>query len=527
MKFVKNKYMYLLLLVLISVIAGHFYLSTPVTQKLVILHTNDMHGRVEPFDKNLKLRSIGGIARISKYIKQVKKNNTNVLVLDAGDMLQGTLYFKVFNGLPNINFMHKAGYDLAVLGNHEFDKGISILEQIVNAAKFPLLCANVKFIDNPELNNKVKPYLIKNYNGLKIGIIGIVTDDLKTLTGSSKQIEVYDDVTTTQKYADLLKDKVDFIIVLSHIGFWEDVKLAKAVSDIDLIIGGHSHTLLGTPHVVKHKSGKQVYIVQSGEHGEHVGKVELMFNKKKFSNLNYSLIPINANMPMDKKLAKEIDTYSQKLAVLTSTKIGQIKNKLIGKKELIRSRQTSAGLLVTSAIKHKHPEVDIVIQNSGGIKFHRNLPPGDITLAQVYELYPFDNVIVIGKISGKDLKSVLETSARKLPKLSGSFLQSKGLEYSIDLKKDPQLLSDDNTKIIKEGNRVYNIKVNGTPLKNDEYYKVAINDFLHFGGDGYSQLKHVKVIKKTKDHVQDLIIDYIKVNSPIIIENPDKINIID
>ncbi len=526
MKFLFKKYKYLLLLALISLVAGCFYLSATSSQKLVILHTNDMHGRAEPFDKHLNLRSVGGLARISNYIKQVKRDNKNVLVLDAGDMIQGTLYFKIFNGIPNIKFMSKAGYDLAVLGNHEFDKGISILGQVIDAAEFPLLCANIKFIDNPGLNKKVKPYLIKNYGGLKIGIIGIVTDDLKTLTGVSKQIEVYDDITTTQKYVDIIKDKVDFIIVLSHVGFWEDVKIAKGVNDIDLIVGGHSHSLLGTPFIVKHKSGEQTYIVQAGEYGQQLGKIELNFNHKKLSSLDYSIIPINAKISADKQLQKEINTYSEQLKVITTTKVGKIKNKLVGRKELIRSRQTSAGVLVTSAIKHKYPEVDIVIQNSGGIKFHRNLPPGDFTLAQVYELYPFDNKIIIGKLTGKQLKSILETSARKLPLLSGAFLQSKGLEYSIDVKKDPQLVSDDNTKILKEGNRIYDIKINGKELKNDQSYKVAFNDFMHMGGDGYSQLKHAKVIKKTKNHVQDLIVDYIKANSPIVIDKPDKINII-
>ncbi len=525
MKILLNKYKYSLLLALISLVAGYFYLTSFLTHKVVILHTNDMHGRLESFDKNLKSRNIGGLARIAYYIKQVKREHKNVLVLDAGDMIQGTLYFKIFNGLPNIKFMSKAGYDMAVLGNHEFDKGISILEQVVDAAKFPMLCANINFINNPGLNNKIQPYLIKNYGGLKIGIIGIVTDDLKTLTGSSTKIEVYDDVLTTKKYVNLIKDKVDFIIVLSHIGFWEDVKLAKAVNNIDLIIGGHSHTLLGTPFIVKHKSGNKTYIVQAGEHGQQIGKIELLFNHKKLSNLDYYIVPINDKIPADKQLQKEISVYSRQLKVLTTTKVGHIKNKLIGKKKLIRSRQTSAGVLVTNSIKYKFPDVDIVLQNSGGIKFHRNLPPGDFTLAQVYELYPFENTLVIAKINGEQLKSVLETSARKLPLLSGAFLQSKGLEYSIDLKKDPQLVSDDNTKIIKEGNRIYNVKVNGKELKSDAYYKVAFNNFMHFGGDGYSQLKHAKVIKKTKSQVQDLIIQYLKDNSPIVIEKSDRVNI--
>ncbi|MCK7514897.1 MAG: 5'-nucleotidase C-terminal domain-containing protein [Desulfobacterales bacterium] len=154
------------------------------------------------------------------------------------------------------------------------------------------------------------------------------------------------------------------------------------------------------------------------------------------------------------------------------------------------------------------------------------MPPGEITLADIVELYPFENTVVIAEVTGKDIKSVLETSSRSLPYTNGSFLQTHGIEYAIDLSKPAQILSDDNTRIVKEGSRVKNIKVNGKMLDEKRIYKVALNDFIFGGGDGYSQFKKAKKLANTATLLQDLIVDYIKNNSPVSLEVKEKITII-
>ncbi|EKE02175.1 MAG: 5'-Nucleotidase protein [uncultured bacterium] len=493
---------------------------------LTILHTNDVHGRLLPMDYSDELLSIGGIARRATVIKTIREQNQNTLLLDAGDAIQGSLFFKFYNGIPDVKLMSKMGYDAATLGNHEFDKGIDELAKVVNTAKFPYLSANIRFPKNKVLDRKVKDYAIKKYKGLKVGIIGITTDDLKTLTSDTSDIKILDDIQTAKKLVKKLNNKVDFIVVLSHIGLQDDIELAKQVPEIDVIVGGHTHTFLNKPIAVLNEESITL-IVQTGELGIALGRLDLVIKDKKIEKYNYKLLAIDKKIEEDESIAKELSILTQEIESKTSKVVGVLNSSIDARKDKVRTNLTEAGSLVTEAIKSKYPDIEIVMQNSGGIRAHKYINSGPITLGDIIELYPFDNTVVLAEISGQDIKSILETSAKDLPDSTGAFLQTKGLDYTIDLSQNPQKLSDDRTKIINEGNRISNIKVNGISVDEKKYYKIAVNDFIFGGGDGFSQFNSAKDVQKTNVLLLSTIIEYIEQNSPISLTVKDKINLLD
>lgn len=255
------------------------------TQDLVILHTNDTHSQIEPVRVG-KGKDLAGVSRRAVYFDQVRKENKNVLILDAGDYNQGTPYFTVFRGSLEIELMNQLGYDAVTIGNHEFDNGTEELAERLKKAKFPTVCANIDFSDTP-LKGLIKPYIIIRKGGRKIGVFGIITN-LDNLVSSKcrKDIVVQNGFQVANEMAAMLKNekKCDLVIALTHIGYssrnpeaLSDITLAEKSENIDIIIGGHSHTFLTSEKVFKNLVGKDVIVVQDGAAGEYVGRLDIHF----------------------------------------------------------------------------------------------------------------------------------------------------------------------------------------------------------------------------------------------------------
>lgn len=258
-------------------------------KKITILHTNDVHSHIDPFPENHPRNpSMGGVARRANIIEQIRKEEENVLLLDAGDIFQGTPYFNYYGGELEFKLMSMMKYDLATLGNHDFDNGINgFFAQLPNA-NFDFVSANYDF-KNTELNGIVKPYKTFLKDGIKIGVFGLgieleglVDKKLYKETKFNNPIDVATDVTKRLKET----EKCDLIICLSHLGFDyknekdkpSDLKLAAATQDIDLIIGGHTHTFLDKPVIKTNKVGKQVVINQVGAYGINLGRIDFYFS---------------------------------------------------------------------------------------------------------------------------------------------------------------------------------------------------------------------------------------------------------
>ncbi len=260
-------------------------------KKLTILHTNDQHSRIEPFDSSYSRNpNQGGFARRAALIKQIREKESNVLLLDSGDIFQGTPYFNMFGGELEFKLMSLMGYDASTMGNHDFDNGLEGFLKVKPNAKFPFICSNYDF-KNTILDGQTEPYKIFNKDGIKVGIFGIGIE-LDGLVGKKSYLETkyLDPVETAQYYGNFLKNekKCDLVVCLSHIGYKydgedkiSDVTLAPQTENIDLILGGHTHTFLPEPQKYTNKVGKTVLVNQVGWAGLLLGRLDFYFDKEK------------------------------------------------------------------------------------------------------------------------------------------------------------------------------------------------------------------------------------------------------
>ena len=253
-------------------------------KSIVILHTNDTHSRIEPIPESDRIAgNKGGVVRRMNYIEQVRKENKNVLLFDAGDFLQGTPYFNLFKGEVETEAMNMMRYDAVTLGNHEFDYGLEALEKVVRRAKFPIISSNYDFSGTP-LNNLIKPYLIFKKDGVKIGVIAINIQPKGLIaSGNYDGMKFLQPERVANELALKLKttDRCDMVICLSHLGYTADKRLVGQTRNIDIIIGGHSHTHMKTPDMLKNIDNKDVMVFQTAGRGIYVGRIDVELEKVK------------------------------------------------------------------------------------------------------------------------------------------------------------------------------------------------------------------------------------------------------
>ncbi|TXG39379.1 bifunctional metallophosphatase/5'-nucleotidase [Seonamhaeicola maritimus] len=273
------------------------FVQDPKTTKITILHTNDVHSHIDPFDPNDgKNANQGGVARRANLIESIRKENPNTLLLDAGDIFQGTPYFNYYGGELEFKLMSMLKYDLATIGNHDFDNSIEGLYTQLPHAKFEFVSANYDF-SNTIMNTHVKPYKVFKRGGIKIGVFGLGVK-LQGLVDKSlfKETKYLDPIEISQDMSRILKteEKCDLIICLSHLGYFykntpnkiSDLNLAAATKNIDLIIGGHTHTFLEKPTIVKNSNDENMLVNQVGAYGINLGRIDFYFDRDKNKSTN-------------------------------------------------------------------------------------------------------------------------------------------------------------------------------------------------------------------------------------------------
>lgn len=277
---------------------NHELIAHEDVKRITILHTNDMHSRIEPFSSG-SFKGIGGMAQRSSIINEIRKKEKNVLLFDAGDIFQGTPYFNFYGGELEFKLMSQMKYDAATLGNHDFDNGLDGLKKQLKHASFPFVCANYDF-SKTILKNSFSPYKIFLKDGIKIGVFGIGVE-LNGLVPKKlyKETKYLDPLIEANKISDKLKNKkgCDLIVCLSHLGLMynsnkvSDLVIAQKSKHIDLIIGGHTHSFLEKPILETNLDGKKVIINQVGWGGINIGKIDFIFkqNKTNFNVKNSSI----------------------------------------------------------------------------------------------------------------------------------------------------------------------------------------------------------------------------------------------
>lgn len=272
------KQYFIILIVLLSLSVGI------QAQKLVILHTNDTHSRIEPLPESDKYApNLGGVVPRAAYVDKMRNENENVLLFDAGDFLQGTPYFNMFKGEVEVKAMNLLKYDAVTLGNHEFDYGMDVLVDVVKQAEFPIICTNYDFSDT-EIADIIKPYHIIYKDGVKIGVMGANIDP-KGLVASThyEGVKFFDPIETLNNTAKMLRNKLqcDMVICLSHLGIKNELDLAEKSRNIDIIIGGHSHTFMSKPSIRNNLDGKEVTVFQTNGRGVYVGRIDVELERLK------------------------------------------------------------------------------------------------------------------------------------------------------------------------------------------------------------------------------------------------------
>jgi 5'-nucleotidase len=271
------------------------------SKKITILHTNDVHSHIDPFGpEDSRNPNQGGVARRARLIEEFRKENPNTLLLDAGDIFQGTPYFNYYGGELEFKLMSMLKYDLATIGNHDFDNGIEGLYKQLPHAKFDFVSANYDF-KNTIMDTHVKPYKVFNKAGVKIGVFGLgIKLDTLVEKRMYKETKYLDPIEIAQDMTRILKEEehCDLVICLSHLGYYyknntekiSDLNLAKATKDIDLIIGGHTHTFLPKPTVAQNVNGNNVLVNQVGAYGLYIGKIDFYLDSDKTKSANGTTI---------------------------------------------------------------------------------------------------------------------------------------------------------------------------------------------------------------------------------------------
>lgn len=448
--------------------------------KLRILHSNDIHAHDEAFSENQK--SVGGITRLITLLKELKKQYPQAVVVDAGDLFQGTSLYKKYKGSVEIALLNKANYDLFTIGNHEFDDGPENLQDKLSKANFKIINANLDLSKYPDLEKLVKPYVIIERNGQKVAFIGGITPDLDrvslTLNGvdlKSKGESWMESI--SQAIGDVKANGIDKIILVTHIGVEKDRELAENLPDVDAIIGGHSHTRLAKPIMIRRANGTVCPIVQTGCYTRALGNFELAFDSKGQvveSASSYNLIPINSKIQEDLEAKNFVNEKLKPILVLRN----DIRGQALGSFDNHFYKypyDSPLGNLVTAAVldSGRAHGATIAMQNRGGMRC--TIDPGPISLEKIQELLPFNNKVVCATISGKTLRNALEHSISGA--LGGRFLDLSGLclVYCPDCPSNHRI-----QKIL-----IRDSKNKWLPIKDNAKYRVAINDYSFNGGEGY------------------------------------------
>lgn len=491
----------------ISMVPVAFLASLCFSQKpltLTILHSNDLHAHEEP--SAIRGKSYGGFARIATIIKQTRAKEKNVVLLNAGDIFQGTLYFNIYEGLSEAMLLSKMGYQASCLGNHEFDKGVPNLVDYCKRVNFPIVACNIDMTKEPELAKVVKPYTVLTVDNQKIGIVGVITDTTGNISLGAVNLVFHHHLAPTQKAVDeLTAQGVNKIIVLSHIGYDEDQELAAKLHNVDLIVGGHSHTPLGTPAlpgwrpsggpyptVTKDADGKPVVIVQAWEWGKVFGDIKVEFDAKGILTrvIEAKPIVVDETIPEDPEIAKIIDTLRKPVTAMGSAVLGTSAS-AVSDKGLVGYIVADAYLQATSKLG-----ANLALMNPGGVR--SNLEAGKITFSAANSICPFRNSLVLADLTGAEIIKLLNES-------NGSLIPSKGSSYKV------------------AGGGARNVIIGGQLLDEGKTYKVVVNNFMAGGGDNLGTLKACTKKLDTGFSDIDAFVDYIKSNSPLTAGNDIRI----
>lgn len=487
---------------------------------VTILHTNDIHGCVMP--KN----GLGGLARAATLIKQARSQMPNVIVLDAGDIIHGTPEDYLSQGLASISAMNAARYDAATTGNHEYDFGLDVLEKAISAATFPFLAANVRSVAGDNWNGVV-PYVILTVNGVKVGVVGLTT--LETISlhwpGSIKDIRVEDPLETAKQVVPAVRELVDVLVVLSHLGAELDRQLASEVPGIDFIVGGHSHTVIDRWEWVS-----DTLITQTGAYCRALGRIDFIVRKKSdgkaeiwsvngknrcWNDLsrrplgitypNGPLLSVDDSIKEDDDIRKAYLPFRRWVDRWLSVQVGYAEDDIPGRQSGQEESQ-SANLIADAVREFANCDVAIIDANSIG---SRGLAKGPIRVGQLYDLiggYTRQH-IVVARIRGKELARAIEQGFSRKGGVnigvSGASIQCRWIDGAL---------------------RVQSMKIGGAELDAEKYYTLAAQAYVMM--DIMNVAQDVAVVSEPRETTREALVNYFRAHRHLAAPERGRISIV-
>jgi 5'-nucleotidase len=513
---------------------------------LTLLHVNDSHSYLDPTVDKIAPQGkptyarLGGWARLASAVGAARAEKGNVILLHAGDAVQGGLYYMKYGGKPEMELLDRLGFDAFVPGNHEFDRGAAYLAGVLGYTGVPVVCANLDASAVPALAARVRPYVIIERGGGRVGVVGLITPETR-LISSPGDVKFSDLVHAATLIVRELKARgVNKIVLLTHVGYDEDKRLAATVPGVDVIVGGHSHTLLGNPGgigamglrpagsyptVVKGADGNDVYVVTAWKWGRVLGRLDLSFDDAgrvtraegkptlilgdSFERKNDAgqkvevkgaerdeLLAFIASNPeaavvaADPAVRKFLGPFSEGVEAMRTEVIGQAVLPLphirvpgvTDTGEPLPRGSLIAPLVCRSMLARLEATgepADLALLNAGGVR--ESVDQGDITVGTAYTLLPFNNTLVVLGLTGEQVRRALETG---VDRGGGAFPYVGGARYTADMRRP-------------EGGRVLCVDTldkagNWIPLDPARTYRVVTNSYLASGGDGYAVLKTVR-----------------------------------
>ncbi|APO86299.1 bifunctional UDP-sugar hydrolase/5'-nucleotidase [Marivivens sp. JLT3646] len=482
---------------------------------LTILHTNDFHARFEPISKydstcsaedNTAGDCFGGTARLVTAVAEARARSNNSILVDGGDQFQGTLFYTFYKGAMAAEFMNLLGYDGMTVGNHEFDDGPEVLRGFMDSVEFPVLMSNADFSGEALLSDKLLKSTVIERGGEKIGLIGLTPHDTDELASPGPNVIFTDPVDAVQGEVDkLTAEGVNKIIVLSHSGYSVDQRVAAETTGVDVIVGGHTNTLLGEmdnaegpyPTMVNNTA-----IVSAYAYGKFLGELNVTFDDDgNLTEASGQPILINGEVAEDAAVVARIGELAQPLEEVRNRVVAETAAEIVGVREDCRARECAMGSLISDAMLARVADqgIQIAIQNGGGIR--ASIDAGPVTMGEVLTVLPFQNTLSTFQVSGETMVAALENGASQWEEGAGRFPQVAGMSFTVDPSKPA-------------GERLSDVMVAGAPIDPAATYGVVSNNYVRNGGDGYGMFVDASNVYDFGPDLADVLAEYLAAQSP-------------
>jgi len=486
------------------------------SETITLFHFNDFHSQMEPRE-SLHGERRGGAAHLAGAIAIARDQAGPSLLLFDGDLFQGTPYYNFFHGEPEIRLLNLMGVDAMTLGNHEFDSGAASLANALTEARFPVLSANVVLADSvagapfqepaPDFtasaafeawsgatdaglpagfHRPAAPWAVYRVGGITVGVVGATTEALRrvVLASVNPGLRALPVASTIHPFVKALRPRVDLLVLLSHCGIAADSVTAQAVPGIDVIVAGHDHEILTEPILVRNGNRNGIggtLIVEAGSRGRLLGRLDLTIENGSLRGYRGRVLPVGPAVPPDPRVLDLVESYRGRLSgeldeVVTVAPQGL---SAVGR----RTGDTPLGNLVAEVMR-RAGNADIGIENSGGIR--ASIPPGEVTLGQIYMILPFENEIVTCRLTGAQIEALANDIA------GGKSAQVAGLRFAV------------------VDGHAEGIQVGGRPLLPEATYRVAVNDFMYYGGDDFDRLAEDSEAVFTGVRLRDAVLDSLR-----------------